>query len=653
MKQNYVFLWCFFIFIIKLSNAQIVNEGILQVNPSSKIYFGQEYTNKNTAVHYNNGDLFLNSDLINDGILTSNSGTTSFISSNNTIQTISGISKIIDFYNLEVNLSSEGKKGVLVEDNFGLYVVNGVNLLSGDLRLVGDSQLIQTHEGVSLNLCVQGKLHKDQQGFNSAYGYNHWSSPVNTVGVFRLNGGLFDGTDVNINVFSSQQVLFNSGSPYNGLPSIVDGSGNVLTPLTINENWLYKFSRGGSGSYADWIKIDKNSGLLPGEGFIMKGTNTTASKQNYVFKGEPNDGFYSFSVGVGESNLFGNPYPSAVDINKFILDNLTVFDGTLYFWVEGNSPSHYSSEYLGGYATRNLTTGVSASINPSAAGVGEANVLAPTQYLAVGQGFFIDTNASGNIVFNNSQRVFKTESTGESIYFKSAKKKTSIENSIVRIIYKDPEGFERELALGFLPESTADKNFNPGYDALMSGEREDELFFIIENNLSKKYVIQGVGAFNETDEFPLGLKMTEIGTHSISLKGVENFSNPVYIKDNLLNTTHNLNDGSFYINIPPGIYLDRFSLVFSSLSALDTIADLEKINFQVFYNKNYKLIIRNNNSAQINNVVIFNSLGQKIFQMNEVQKELKEISIPFNQPKGIYYVKLQSDLGTNSFKLLN
>lgn len=653
MKQKYAFLWCCCILFNTVLISQISNNGILQINSSTIVYFGDEYTNKSTASHINNGNLYLNSNFINDGATSSNSGTTFFSSTTNTDQSISGATKNINFYNLEINLSNAVKNGVSVSDNFGLFVTNSVYLENGDLRLVGDSQLVQTHSGASANSSLNGKLHKDQQGYKSAYGYNLWSSPVATAGVFQLNGGLFDGTDASLNPFDSQQVLFNSGYPYNGLPSVLDGDGNVTTPLTINERWLYKFSRGATGSYVSWIKLDKNSSLTPGEGFIMKGTNTTLSEQNYVFKGLPNDGTYSFAVGPDESNLFGNPYPSALDSNMFIMDNLSVFDGTLYFWVEGNSPTHNLSDYLGGYATRNLTTGVSASINPTASGVGDANLLAPKRYIAVGQGFFIDTNASGNIVFNNSQRVFKTESSLESVHYKSSKvnSKSNSDDSIVRISYQDPEGFVRELALGFLPETTADLNFNTGYDGLMSGEREDELFFIIENDLSKKYVIQGVGAFDESYEFPLGLIIAEDGTHTISLKGVENFSNTVYLKDNASNITYNLSESSFNPNLSPGNYLDKFSIVFKSATTLAT-QEVYQSNLNVYYNKNKSIIIKKDMDITVNNLYVFNVLGQQVLELTNLPFGEQEISIPFHHEAGVYFVKVKSANGIQNFKII-
>ena len=200
------------------------------------------------------------------------------------------------------------------------------------MRLTNEAQLVQTHSGVTNNLVGNGKLLKDEQGIASVYGYNYWSSPVNNLGAFKLNGNLFDGTDSLLNAFTPQQIVFNSGSPYNGAPSVVDGLGAVIAPLTINNYWLYTYAPNTSG-YSGWVKIDENSAINPGVGYTMKGTGTTDVLQNYVFKGTPNDGDYSFNLAVGQDALLGNPYPSALDCTKFINDNLTTIDA-LYFWVD-------------------------------------------------------------------------------------------------------------------------------------------------------------------------------------------------------------------------------------------------------------------------------------------------------------------------------
>ena len=642
MKQITFVLSCLYLFTVFPSFSQISNEGTIQISASTVVYFQDEYTNSSTGIHNNDGDLYLNSNFINNGNTAATSGTTYFISSDFDIQNILGTTGNINFYNLEVNLTSASKKGISVVENFGLVVANNLSLTSGDLRLVGDAQLLQTHAGINANSIGTGKLLRDRQGNSSTYAFNYFSSPVNTGGSFSLLGGLYDGTDASINSFTPQQVLFNSGAPYNGVPSIVDGSNNVTTPLTINKTWLYKYYQPSA-----WTSIDENSSLLPGIGYAMKGTNTVAPSQNYVFKGDTNNGTYQIPVNTGDMVLLGNPYPSSMDAHKFINDNSSMFNGSIYFWVDGGSTSHYLANYLGGYAIRNLVTGITPSVSSTLiSGLGSSSsTLIPTQFIAVSQGFFVEATGTGNITFDNSQRIFKTESSGDSNFYRSTS-----QNSIIRIGYEDPEGFHRQLALGFMPNSDADENYNPGYDALMFDNRDDEMFFIIENDISKKYVIQGVGAFDEVMEFPLGLNISETGTHTVMLDGVENFDNPVYLKDTYLQIMHNLSEDNINLTVPPGEYLDRFKIVFTN-ATLD-VNTFFKESIEVFYNGNNNLIINNPNTVTLNKIQVVNTLGQTIQELDLKGSNNSLITMPFDVVDGIYFINVNSNSKQESFKIL-
>ncbi|WP_299527712.1 T9SS type A sorting domain-containing protein [uncultured Lutibacter sp.] len=641
MKQKYLTFLCFYLIFNIAIFSQIVNEGTLQIEPSTTVYFGDEYTNKSAATHNNDGDLYLNNNFINNGITTSVSGTTSFKSSVNAIQTISGTANTANFYNLEVDNTL---MGVSITDSFGLFVENAVSLTAGDLRLVGEAQLIQVN---NIPNSGSGKLLRDQQGVSTTTAYNFWSSPVNNSGTFSLNGGLFDGTDAIINSFTPQQVLFNSGSPYNGVPATVVG-GNVTTPLTISTQWLYT-----NPAASGWNSINQSTGLAPGEGYIMKGTG--AANQNFVFKGTPNNGNYSFTIASAQSLLIGNPYPSALDSWQFITDNLGVFD-QIEFWVDGGSPSHYTADYLGGYAIRNLTTGVAPSVISSIDGLGGASGTIPERHIAVGQSFIVEATGAGtSIVFNNAQRTFITEGSGASVFYKNSSSKITKEvNSFIRIGYEDPEGFHRQLALGFLPNSPADMKYNRGYDAIMSGPREDELFYIIENDLTKKYVIQGVGAFEDAVEFPLGLIIEEEGVHTIMLDAVENFDKNVYLKDVVLDTIYNLSTANFIPNLPTGEYLDRFKLVFKPKEEMLVVDDvvLEK-TINVYYNKNNSIIINKPSELKLNNVLIFNMLGQQLVKVTANLLSESQISIPFQFKKGMYLVLIESEEGKKTYKIVN
>ncbi|WP_240665771.1 T9SS type A sorting domain-containing protein [Lutibacter sp. HS1-25] len=653
MRKVYIFLSMLYFSSLFPVFGQIVNEGTFKIMDGTEVYFGNEYTNKNGATHDNEGSLHLNHNFVNNGVTSiPTSGTTYFDSDTNTVQSISGSTNECHFYNLEVNLTNVSKQGVSVTDNFGLFVKNQVVLTSGDLRLVGEAQLIQTNNIANAGI---GKLLRDQQGVSTTYGFNYWSSPVHTTGVFKLNGGLFDGKDAALNLFTPKQILFNSGSPYNGKTSVVDGGGNVLTAATINTSWLYTYTANTTG-YAGWNKIYQNNEIAPGLGYSMKGTG--APSQNYVFKGTPNNGNYSFPINGGQTLLLGNPYPSAIDAEQFLTDNASVLN-EIYFWVDGGTTSHNLSDYLGGYAVYNLTDGASPSIIQGTGGVGTASGV-PERYIAVGQGFFIDAVANGAITFNNDQRVFKPETAVDSKFLKTAKKVIAATTdlstkSIVRVGYRDPEGFHRQIVLGFMPNSRANFNYNPGYDALMVDPRADELFFVIENDLSKKYVIQGVSDYESSARLPLGLVMSETGTHTIMLDGVENFTETVYVFDKVLNTTHNISEANLTINLPTGTYLDRFELVFEPVNSEVAlgIEEMDKSKFNVFYNGSESIVINNKNSVEIIEVQIYNAVGQQMLKLKGNTLLQPSNVIPFNYPKGMYVVVVESNQGNATYKIVN
>jgi len=624
-----------------LANAQIVNKGVLKISSGTDVAFLDEYTNTDTGNHISDGNLYLNNNFINHGLTSATSGTTYFKSATNNLLTLSGTSNEANFYNLEIDVTAPDKKGVSVADDFGLQVVNAVHFKSGDLRLIGKSQLIQEHSGVNTNTVVSGKLLLDQKGTVSPFRYDYWSSPVNNGGTFSFLGGKYDGTDSAIKPFQPTQIRFNSGSPYNGLPSVVDGGGNVTTALTINTRWLYKYARG-TGDYAEWKALNSTSILNPGEGYTMKGPNALTPKQNYVYYGAPNNGNYPFEITIGEEILLGNPYPSALDAEKFLNDNVAVVDA-LYFWVDGGSVNHNLSDYLGGYATWNLTGGTPPSIaSPLISGIGvSGTVTAPSQYVPIGKGFFVAAIGSGDIVFNNSQRIFKME---------SARMATST-NKYVRIGHEGPEGFHKQMLLGFLPNSMADLSYNPGYDALQMTTRDDDAFFIIGNNTNKRYVIQGVNSFFEAMEFPLGITVSAPGSHRLMLDAVENFNETVYLKDNLLNTTYNLSNSEHEINLPPGEYLDRFSIVFQPAETLHVeTSDLDKIT--VFYDGHDHIVVANINNLEINSIDVFNMLGQRILTESENLKNQTKIQIPFAASNGVYLVVLNTNNSKKSTKIL-
>ncbi len=453
------------------------------------------------------------------------------------------------------------------ETNSGqaLTVTNYLEI-DGIIDLVGESQFIQT-EGSVLDADSGGFIERDQQGTANGFNYNYWSSSVGPItgstvtrgtGVSYLNnnhtidGVLNDGTDTDLYLGIDFITNLNTGSG----PPPPPGSAKEISSY-----WLYKFY-GPEDDYFSWESIDQNTSLQAGEGFTMKGTLGAVAitdQQNYVFTGLPNNGDITLPLDKSSGDvdrLIGNPYPSAIDATEFILDNMsianggnnasgTIFNGALYFWDHfGEQNTHVLKGYVGGYATYNLTGGAAAISNDVRINNDmSSGSKIPGQYIPVNQGFFVSTAIDGftddngavisvvdggDIVFKNSQRVFATEQAASSIFLRDSNKskttgnpqnKTSnlTKSSSIRLMYSSPKGYHRQLLLG--TNTNASKGFDLGYDAFMIDVNEEDMYWDIAQH---KFVIQGVGNFDDTNEFPLGLIVKNSGIVKIKLEAVEN-----------------------------------------------------------------------------------------------------------------------------------
>jgi len=650
--------------------SQIINKGDLKIKDGTVVYFGEEYTNDGT--HNNEGELHLNSNFINNGTVTDSgnadaaNGETIFDSptnvsaTTNAIQEIKGTSNAVTFENLVVANTT----GVTVADGTNLTVEKGVTLTSGDLRMIGESQLIQKHTGVDANSSTS-KLLIDQQGTVVAQDYNYWSSPVSgaTTGQYEVGEILFDGTDTTINPFTPQAAGYTTGAPWNGSQSLVDGSGNVTTPLNIESYWIWKFENGDIDVYDDWSLIRNNTAINAGLGYTMKGVDPSiaaSGTQNYVLKGKPNDGTYSFVLGANKSSLLGNPYPSAFDGNVFITDNSAVLadvtapsatTGALYFWEHWGGQTHYTSGYQGGYATYTLAGGTPATSHPDVNGGGSSSGISGQRYIPVAQGFFVESITGGTITIDNSMRLFKTEGV-DSNFFKSSNEETTTNTTTdqtqrIRLGYNNPAGFYRQIMTAFIPE--CGDGHNTAYDARMVDVNPEDMYWVTNNT---SYVIDA-RPFRIDLQIPIGITVTNNGLHTIFLDETENFTGDIYILDTDTGFTQDINQSNFEVNLDAGVYNDRFKLVFQPSSTANVQEALIAEAVQVYFtDSDSTIIIKNKDKLILKSAKIYNAIGQLIKVVSENDLLLNEIKIPFDVASGSYLVHIETTIGKKTYKLL-
>ncbi|MCO4823038.1 MAG: T9SS type A sorting domain-containing protein [Flavobacteriaceae bacterium] len=233
----------------------------------------------------------------------------------------------------------------------------------------------------------------------------------------------------------------------------------------------------------------------------------------------------------------------------------------------------------------------------------------------------------------------------------------------VRVNVKTTKDAVRPLLLSFTPNNAATDGFDYGYDGLCVDEMEDDLNYIIEN---KRCVIQGVGAFDDTKQYPFGMFIKHPGNIEISLDALENFESEVkvYIYDSLLNTYFKINDDTFSMFIDKGEYFNRFYITVQhpsderSLDSRENALNNPQVDLntsEVKYLSNSKeLFVKTLPNAQLLEIDMLNILGKKVqhwdkSQMNNYNAQKFRLS---NFATGSYIVIIKTSSGVLRKKII-
>ena len=569
---------------------------------------------------------------------------------------------IVHIKNDITSATSHTRLGLIVDANKTL-TINGENEidntwyleLNGVLDLKNDSQLIQ---GINSDLVTSatGKILRRQTGTSNSFRYNYFSSPIGAVGATLL---LDNNTTFN-----------NANNSAFGINTLKEGNANAVEFTSaynetgkISTRWMYTFLNG--VTYYDWVSYSPTTQLNPGVGYIHKGTGNTGATQDYIFEGKPNNGTVLIAANdvdgdsANESEpdvtltttLVGNPYPSAIDAHQFIDDNEDVIDGTLYLWEQWAGDSHYISEYEGGYAIINKMAkirayqfeGLSGGNNGSQDGT-----LTPTQYISVGQAFFTEVINDGHIEFNNGQRIYKKQSNGESIFFRTANTETednadseTVEDIMqkLHLKFEADNGFSREMVIGF--SDFTSESFDYSYDGKMTDVQANDFYTLFEGS---SMVTQAYSAITSDKVVPLIYKSSDQQICTISATDFEDFdtSQAVYLRDNYENSYTDIRNSDYSFVSEPGSFTNRFDIVFQNEYTL-SISESQLNDVQVYVNNKERKLFINGLVSGAKSVSLINMLGQTISQYhNKDQQELSNGIDISKVSTGTYIVKIEN-----------
>lgn len=465
--------------------------------------------------------------------------------------------------NLTVTTSLEGCSLTInsgtVSVQPGAYVsINGIVTVNapGTLVFEDNSSLIQNLDVANVGVIT----YKRKTTPVKRYDYTYWSTPV------------------------KNQILAN------------------FSPETLSDKYYWW-----DPSIYNWANITAPgiSLMENAKGYIIRSPQsfsiTASSVWEGAFIGTPNNGSINATIsvsGANNLNLVGNPYPSAIDADLFLSDpaNASALGtgGSLYFWTHNTPITNYQYTFSD-YAVYNFMGG----IGTSPANGSNSNI--PNGKIASGQGFFLEAQANGNVVFKNSMRLkqnndrfYRTSSTEKDRFW--------IELS------NQNNGFKQSL-IGYTENAT--NGVDAGYDApLNEGSSSVQLYSIIQNN---PYSIQAKSLpFRTDDVIRLGFSTDFAGQHNITLALTEGIfrNQEVYLKDKETNTFHLLNQSPYSFESGVGRFESRFEIYFVN-QALSVNSSNDSNNAIRVFQNNQTLTVKSTES-NLETISLFDLTGRLI-----------------------------------------
>ncbi|TYB79828.1 T9SS type A sorting domain-containing protein [Bizionia myxarmorum] len=557
-----------------------------------------------------------------------------------------------------------------------IYVSNSINLNAANsyVYLRNEAQLLQGNDVKNSGI---GKVSVYQSGTVNTYAYNYWSSPVGNTAAndlanrpFIPNNNIYDHIgNVNPALAPITSVLATYTSGYNGTPTAAP------IPQVISSFWLYTYNPG--ILYTDWDTLGAGGSVNSGYGFTMKGN--SSESQQYDFRGKANNGTFTVNVGNGLETLVGNPYPSALDARDFIHDpaNIGLITGVLKYWEQApGATSHVLSNYVGGYATYTVyldgtdsftyapftTYLADGTATNFPAGIYGTKI--PQRYIPIGQGFMIEGITTGSVTFNNAQREFYKQSGPRSYFFRNeddnsdntSEETTYTEEGLnivpadfkrfrINVDFTENELYTRQLLMNF--HNSATDGFDYGLEGKGDTPLASDAYWILDN---QPYVIQAF-SYNQALQIPLVVKARANQPIRFRIYDVQNFddSQPIYIHDIQNNIYVNLRNQHYEINLPQGVYTDRFEITFAAQTLSNP--DFAASDFTIFQNnQNSELTLINPKQLAIKQLSVFDVSGKRVLNLKKLPLSEKQMFSTKQFSDGMYVVSLEFEAGNSLTK---
>ncbi len=411
----------------------------------------------------------------------------------------------------------------------------------------------------------------------------------------------------------------------------------------------YKYVSGG-GANNLWQPLTATE---TGRGFITRVKEqvpftdaTTPGTIQMKFTGAANNGDITVGVvnnpsnpdGGSSHNLLANPYPSAIDAEKFLREN-TAIDGVLYIWrsnlgSNNNNGTAYSQADYSVYTLAGETTTVpdiSASFNGK---------------IPSGQGFKVKSDvATGTVTFTNCMRL-----TGDnSVLFRNAfQTNSTAQVDRFKLNLTNSNGIFSQILVAYLEDGTL--GYDRMYDAGRNSVSTTQLYSILDNS-TRRLAINARPLFDVTDEVTLGVSKnnSNLELYSIALgqtEGVFAGNQNIYLYDQELQVYHDFSNGAYMFQTQNNVSNNRFKVVYQVPLGVNN-PNLSNASALLH---NQQLIAQANST--IAQVLVFDMQGRLVQTING--NNTNQVQAPFYQAQGVYVAHCLLQDGTKAIvKLIN
>lgn len=393
-----------------------------------------------------------------------------------------------------------------------------------------------------------------------------------------------------------------------------------------------------NGGLGNWISY---SGIMEaGRGYIVRAPNSSPEAPATTtllttFNGVPHNGTIPVTIERGDMtvatvpsvysnpalsieddnfNLVGNPYPSAINAEDFLIHNSVtnpVLDGSLRLWTHGTVPDTGQSNPFFGDYTYNYSPNDYIIFNLSGTISGPAGF---GGYVASGQGFFVLMNEgdadTATLEFTNAMR---NSGYGNNQFYRMNYLTSSLPAAKHRIWLDlaQSNGTSVRTLVGYIPGATYDKDVL--YDAWVKPGNHLNLYSLVDG---ATLAIQGRPVpFEIEDIVPLGFVAPQAGNYSITIAYADGLFAPqngqfIYLEDKLTETIHLLNSGPYSFYTESGRDDNRFVLryEYETLSLPEVGGNSSDV---LVFSKQETLTVKSKSSL-IQEVLVYDVYGRRL-----------------------------------------